>query len=103
MANGVIVPTIVKDSGTTNITGITWVRSGDIVQVTVNGADISTQTEITGLPIPKNKVYVYAAMLNNQLSGVAGYVEYHTTLQKFLTARTASSGTMFGTFTYITE
>lgn len=102
MANGVIVPNIIERDGTTNYTEVTWKQSGSIVEVTVRALEPTGQIQITGLPVPKNETYLYAAMLTAQLDSVSGYVQYNPTNHVFYAARTAASGKMYGTFTYIT-
>ena len=93
---------ISSGGGNTNYTEVTWKQSGSIVEVTVRGLEPSGQIQITGLPIPQNESYVYAAMLTANLDAVAGYVQYSPTNHVFYAARTVASGKMYGTFTYIT-
>ena len=59
--NGVIVPCDKNASGTTNITGMTWVQRGNVVQVSLVNCDIPTTgtwSVVTGLPIPSSGNYV---------------------------------------------
>ena len=68
--NGAIIPADITDSGTTNVSGVTWTRRGNVVVVSVYGPQgVSGQfANVTGLPTPYN---AYVLVTTND-----GYLQY---------------------------
>ena len=88
-----------EDSGTTDKTGITWVRKGNTVTVSIKGYAPSAtgSVSITGLPVPKGGTYIFNPYWSNQTMG--GFVSYNNGW----TAYTLNTGTYFGSFSYVTD
>ena len=100
--NGVINKTdIKKKSGTTNLSGITWNRDGNVVNISILGytaATVNTNISITGLPSPKGNAYQKTDIFSG---GVwHGYIESYN--GSWIIKMDTTSG-MYGSLTYITE
>lgn len=96
--DGLIVKSDIEDSGTTNITGLTWVRSGNIVTVSAYDVDTTANVSITGLPKPKSS-YIIGILLNS--SDIVGAIQC---ISSWSILKIGSGNAhSYGTFTYITE
>lgn len=87
-------------SGTTNIERINWLRYGNVVVVTSNGASVSTSgTAITGLPLPYGGAYQVGACYN-QSSMVANII-YDSNNGWRIVGTGSGSPSAFGSLAYI--
>lgn len=96
----VIPPPYAVETGTTNISSITWNRVGNVVNVAIDGYTTSTpnvNVTITGLPLPKGNAYQKQDLF---AAGVwHGYIEQY---QGSWVVKT-DGYTLYGSLTYICE
>ena len=93
---GLIVKPEIEDSGTTNITGLTWVKHNNTITVSAYDVSVTSNVTITGLPTPSNNAYILGILVNG--SDILGAVQFASAWDLL---KIGSGGAhAYGSFTY---
>lgn len=85
---------VFTDSGTTNVSGVTWKRSGNVITVSAFSVSPTSNTTITGLPTPASAYLVTKVYYG---SAIVGDIQYHNGTWTI----TVNGNAGYGTLTYI--
>ena len=94
--DGVINKAEIVTDGTTNISGLTWVKYNNTITVSAYDVSVTSNVSITGLPTPRNNAYIIGMLING--SNILGAVQFSSAWDLL---KIGSGGAhTYGSFTY---